>query len=242
MLISSKPTQGPRNPNQAGPVQDPSPNLSLHKPSFILLMGMFVLKSMVNVGRPFVVLLLLIYLLHVVCVVRWPFAIGRGMVNSWLKECANEHVSLCLNAGQALKKRLFTFRCWPPTACFFFAPVFQSLNRHDPFKWLFTCIRIRAKSPSQWTLVYNSIRVAFPAAQFSTLHNALYSLAATQAEIRRPKSSSSHTCGLKKSHYVLLLILILNSECEVSDHGFHYKIRAWLLAFRCLFLKFSNEM
>lgn len=28
----------------------------------------------------------------------------------------------------------------------FFPPVFQSPQRHDPFKWLFTCIRRRAKA------------------------------------------------------------------------------------------------
>jgi len=40
-------------------------------------MGMFVLKSMVNVGRPFSIV-------SVFCFVRWDFAKGRGMVNFWL--------------------------------------------------------------------------------------------------------------------------------------------------------------
>lgn len=76
ILISSKLTQGPRNPNQPRPGS--SPNISLHKPPFILLMGMFVLKSKVNVGRPFYCLVHFDLLVHVVCVVRWPLATGRG--------------------------------------------------------------------------------------------------------------------------------------------------------------------
>lgn len=76
ILISSKPTQGPRNPNQSRPGS--SPNIPLHKPPFIPLMGMLVLKSKVNVGRAFYCPLSFDVLVHVVCVVRWPFATGRG--------------------------------------------------------------------------------------------------------------------------------------------------------------------
>lgn len=92
----------------------------------------------------------------------------EGMVNSWLLHCANEHVSLSLNAGQALKKRLFTFRCWPPAACFFFPPVFESLKRHDPFKWLFTCIRRRAKALLNELL--STIQLEWPSQQHSFPH------------------------------------------------------------------------
>lgn len=101
-----------------------------------------------------------------------------------------------------MKKRLFTFRCWPPAASFFFPPVFRSLKRHDPFKWLFTCIRRRAKALLNELL--STIQLEWPSQQhsFSTLHNALFSLAATQAEVRRPKSNSGHTCGHEKSHYM----------------------------------------
>lgn len=100
------------------------------------------------------------------------------MVNSWLKECANEHVSLSLNAGQALKKRLFTFRCWPPAACFFFPPVFQSQRRHDPFKWLFTCIRRRAKALLNELL--STIQLEWPSQQHSFPHYTMLSAAQVQ--------------------------------------------------------------
>lgn len=39
---------------------------------------MFVLKAKVNVGRPFYCSVSFDLLVHVVCVVRWPFATGRG--------------------------------------------------------------------------------------------------------------------------------------------------------------------
>lgn len=71
--------------------------------------------------------------------------------------------------------------------------------------------------------------MAFPAAQFSTLHNAHFSLAATQAEVRRPKSSS-HTCSHKKSHYTPLAYLSLfRSVGYQTKKGFHCKRMARLL-------------
>lgn len=207
--ISSKPTQGPRNSNQPRPGSQPLKTHPSTSHLFIPLMVMFVFKYKVNVGRLFFLFYCSVSFDLVECV-----AMGGGMVKSWLKECANEHVSLCLNPGQALKRRLFTFRCWPPTTGFFFPPVFQSLRRHDPFKWLFTCIRRRAKALLNELL--STIQLEWPSQQLNFFHitqRNLLSRCCTCA-IRSPNDSSdtcthrSLVCCFASSSHITLYVII----------------------------------
>lgn len=90
-------------------------------------MGVFVLKAKVNVGRPFYCSVSFDLLVHVVCVVRWPSATGRGngkllaqgvckLTRLTLPECwtgiENEIVYIQMLATRCL---LFLPSCFPIT-------------------------------------------------------------------------------------------------------------------------------
>ena len=110
--------------------------------------------------------------------IRWPFTTGRGNGKLLaLRVCK----LTCFNLPECwtgIEREMFTFRCWPAAPCFFFPPVFKSLERHDPFKWLFTCIRRRAKALLNELL--STIQLEWPSQKHSFPHYTMLSTASLQ--------------------------------------------------------------
>lgn len=86
-----------------------------------------------------------------------------------------------------------------PLLAFSFLLVFQSLKRHDPFKWLFTCIRRRGKALLNELL--STIQLEWPSQQHSFPHYTMPSTTSLQhrqkqedqrAEVVTPVRSKSH--------------------------------------------------
>lgn len=79
-------------------------------------------------------------------------------------------------------------------------PVFQSPQRHDPFKWLFTCIRRRAKALLNEVL--STIQLEWTSQQHNfPLSTMLTSAEQKQGKVGRPTISCGHTCSGEVSQH-----------------------------------------
>lgn len=121
---------------------------------------------------------------------------GKGVVHSGVCKLTCFPLPECWTG---IEKEIVYIQMLDTRCLLFLPPVFQTLSRHDPVKWLFTCIRRRAKA------LLNELLSTIQLEWTSQQHNfpLCTMLTSAQAATRAgAKISCSQTCSHKKSQHV----------------------------------------
>lgn len=178
ILISSKPAQGPRNP---WPAQASIQYKQIYHYS---ANGCVRFEAQGKFGNT------LHALVHFWCIrtrsVRCRFVLlGLWMVNFGLWEVYKLTRFTFPQCWTGIEKEIVYIEMLNTRHQLFFPPVFTSLQRHDPFKWLFTCIRRRAKA------LLNEVLSTIQLEWTSQQHNFPLSTMLTSAEQNTGRSRKS---------------------------------------------------